>query len=411
VIGLVAVAVVLRLIVIAALFLHTDHALVPFGTFFGDEDYYIKRSLWLRNVALGIPIHSFDLEYAFEPNGRSGFLYVLAFVQTLTGAAPYGVRLVNVAFFIGAALLLYRAVRTRFGRVAALCGLAVLLFLPTLVIWSLSVIKEPLFILLSGSALVLARIVVSPTAWNRRIASAAGLVVVALLLQAVRNDGAVFVAAASVVGVMAGSVASRPRLLIAAIASVPILAGAVMRAPEVQLQTYAAVERAARQHWGAVVVTRGFGYKLLDERFYPDLNSISSLDFGETVRFLARGVTSYVVRPLPWDAKSAAAAAYIPEQIVWYALAALALIGAARGWRRDPMLTGLLVAYTLLVAAASAFTDGNIGTLVRHRDLALPFIAWLSGVGGCELITMGGRVPWRAPSTPLTPDRLGLRTA
>ena len=39
----------------------------------------------------------------------------------------------------------------------------------------------------------------------------------------------------------------------------------------------------------------------------------------------------------------------------------------------------------MLIAAASAFTDGNVGTLVRHRGLALPYFVWLSGVGACEL--------------------------
>ena len=35
---------------VAGLFLSTDHARVPFGSFFGDEEYFIKRSMWLRNV-------------------------------------------------------------------------------------------------------------------------------------------------------------------------------------------------------------------------------------------------------------------------------------------------------------------------------------------------------------------------
>jgi len=29
-----------------------------------DEEYFIKRSIWLRNVALGIPLHGADLIYA-----------------------------------------------------------------------------------------------------------------------------------------------------------------------------------------------------------------------------------------------------------------------------------------------------------------------------------------------------------
>ena len=190
VIAIAVAAIALRLLVVAALFVSTDHARVPFGTFFGDENYFISRSLWIRNVALGIQVHPFDLEYAFEPNGRSAFLYVLAFAHTLAGPSPYGVRLPNVAFYVGAVLLMYRATRVRLGRMPALFGLAVLLFLPTLFVWSLSVLKEPLFILLSGASLVLARELVAPASWRRRTAIALAIVALAMALQGVREDEA-----------------------------------------------------------------------------------------------------------------------------------------------------------------------------------------------------------------------------
>src|SRR5262249_61985086 len=48
----VVAAIVARLAAVAVLFLITDHARVPFGHFFGDEEYFIRRSIWLRNVAL-----------------------------------------------------------------------------------------------------------------------------------------------------------------------------------------------------------------------------------------------------------------------------------------------------------------------------------------------------------------------
>ena len=98
VIGLTTIAVALRVAAVVVLFLATDHSRVPFGTFFGDEDYFIKRSLWLHNIAAGTPVHAFDLEYAFEPNGWSSYLYLLAFIQALVGPAPYGLHLVSIAF-------------------------------------------------------------------------------------------------------------------------------------------------------------------------------------------------------------------------------------------------------------------------------------------------------------------------
>ena len=89
--------------------------------------------------------------------------------------------------------------------------------------------------------------------------------------------------------------------------------------------------------------------------------------------------------PLPWKAQSSAALAYLPEQIVWYLLAVLVPIGLPFAFRRDPIVTGLLLGHALVIAAAVALTGGNVGTLVRHRGLALPYLVWLSAVGACQL--------------------------
>jgi hypothetical protein len=66
-------------------------------------------------------------------------------------------------------------------------------------------------------------------------------------------------------------------------------------------------------------------------------------------------------------------------------------VGLLFAFRRDPMVAGLLVVYALLIGVIAAFTDGNFGTLVRHRDLALPYLVWLSGVGACELLRTAAR--------------------
>jgi hypothetical protein len=383
---LIVAAIAVRVLAIAILFLVTNHEQVPFGRFFADEEYFIKRSLWLRNVTLGIPMYNFDIEYAFEPNASSSFVHVLAFIQMIAGPSPYGLHLVSIALYMSAVLLLYRAVRVTLGRMPALFGLAVLLFLPSLFAWSVSVLKEPLFVFVSALSLVLASGLARADSWTRRAVIVIALIALAAILQTIREGGASFLALGTAGGLSVGFLSSRRRLMAATIIAVPILFGAVLRVPAIQLRSYIAVQSAARQHWGAVVVSSGYRYRLLDDRFYPDINQISSLEFTETMRFLVRGVVAFVTVPRPWDSRSPAATAYIPEQVVWYVLVALAVVGTWSGLRRDATMTGLLVMHTVLIAAAAAFTDGNVGTLVRHRSLALPYLVWLSGVGACELL-------------------------
>jgi 4-amino-4-deoxy-L-arabinose transferase-like glycosyltransferase len=409
---IVVAAAAFRLLVIAILFLWTDHAVVPFGTLSGDEDYFIKRSLWLGNIARGIPVHPLDLEYAFEPYGQSGHLYLLAFVQALAGPSPYGLRLLGVFFYVLAVLLLYRLVRTTLGRMPALLGLIVLLFLPSLLVWSISVLKEPPFVLISALSLILACRAVQPgsSGWHRALALG-GIAGLAAVQQGIRPYGAVFTASGILLGLAIGFVATRPRLILVTLVVAPIVSGAIFSNPDVQFKTYVAIQNAARQHWGAVAVSRGHGYQLLDARFYPELNEISGLEFAETVRFLVRAIAAYVTVPRPQEARSPNVLAYVPEQIVWYILAALVPAGVLFAFRRNAAVTGLLLAHSLLIALAAAFTDGNVGTLVRHRGLALPYLVWLSGVGACELLVrFGSRQLQRAPSDVL-PSPWGIRPA
>jgi hypothetical protein len=411
--AIVIAAIALRLLVIAGLFLSTDHSMVPFGSFFGDEDYFIKRSLWLRNVALHTPVHALDLEYAFEPYGRSSHLYLLAFVQVLVGPSPYGLRLLGVFFYVLAVLSLHRLARATLGRLPALFGLTILLFLPSLFAWSVSVLKEPLFVLISAFSLVLAVRLAGDSGWRDRGLALAGLVALAPVLESVRQNGALFIGFGVLVGLAIGFVARRPRVMLATLVAIPILLGAVFRNPAVQLKTYAAIQSAARQHWGAVVVSRGHDYRLLDARFYPDSDAISGMEFLETMRFLVRGVVAYVTVPLPWDAQSRTTVAYLPEQIIWYVLAALVPAGALFGFRRNAAVTGLLLGHALVIGAGAAFIDGNVGTLVRHHGLALPYLVWLSGVGACELLAAiaPGARPFHSPFGNLTEPLPGMRPA
>lgn len=147
------------------------------------------------------------------------------------------------------------------------------------------------------------------------------------------------------------------------------------------------------------MATPGYAYRLLDDRFYVDRGVIGDMGFRDSGRFVVRAFERYLTVPLPWEAESRWTLAYLPVQIVWYILVALVPAGFVFGCRRDPLTASLLLAHALVAAIVIALTSGNIGTLVRHRDLALPFIAWLSAVGACELLSRAG-TPADSPRGP-----------
>ncbi len=398
--GLLIAAVVLRVVAVAGLFVWTDHSAVPFGSFFGDEEYFIKRGLWLRNLALGVSLQSLDLESAFQAYNASSHLYLLALIQMLVGPAPYGLHLVGILFYVLGAVLLFRLVRSTFGRMPAVLGLAALLLIPSLFAWSVSVLKEPLFVLISAMIVVLAAKMARASSLTSRLLMLPAAVALAVILDSIRQGGAALSAVGVFGGLLIAFLATRPRLMLAALVLTPILVGAAFSRPQVQLRAYTAIQTAARQHWGHVVVSPGYAYRLLDDRFYPDLNEVSDLRLGETIRFVVRAAVAYVAEPLPWKTQSRVALAYLPEQVVWYVIALLVPIGLPFAFRRDPLLAGLLFCHALAIGAAVALNGGNVGTLVRHRGLVLPYLVWLSAVGACQLLSFMRHGELTRPAVP-----------
>jgi hypothetical protein len=383
--ALVVVAVALRVAAVAGLFFTTNHAQTPFGIFFGDEEFYLRRSIWLRNVALGVPIHSADFIYAFDESGWTSYLYVLAFLHVLVGPSPYGAHLVGITLSLFAAFMLFRLVRPAFGRVASLMLLVLVLFLPSFFAWSISVLKEPLYFLMTVGAISLAVRVVRDRRWLTRMLSLAALVAVVAAVGTVRDGGAVLVGSGILLGLLGVWIVRRPPAIVTLVVALPIATGLALESPKRQIQVYAAVQAAARIHWGHVQ-TSGWVYTLLDERFYRDVSSIGDLGFVDSARFVVRAIERYVTVPFPWEVKSTLALAYIPEQLIWYGIVALLPFGLFFSLRRDALIASLLAGVGTVAALAIAFLSGNVGTLVRLRVLAIPYLAAISMVGLCELL-------------------------
>jgi hypothetical protein len=382
---LVGVAMAVRIAVIAALFF-TAGADRPFATFFGDEELFKSRPIWIRNIGMGVPISAADFIYAYDDTGKSGYLFVLAAVQAFVGDAPYGVHVLNATIYLLGVLLLHRLARRAFGVVAALGGLALLLLLPSLFAWSISALKEPMYTFVAAlEILIVLAVIRSPRVWQR-LAAVAALVIAALMLESLRKGGMQVALAGSVGGLLAGAIASRPRLLAASAVIAPIALVAVLNVEPVQARVLQVVRDSVRYHAGHVL-TPGHTYHLVPERYYWDWPAIFEIGPSEATQYVSRALIYYVVEPLPWVERSRAMLAYVPEQAAWLTLLALVPFGIAAGLKLDALLTATLVAHAGAIAMMVALTSGNVGTLIRHRGLVLPYLVWLAALGGGTVLT------------------------
>jgi hypothetical protein len=160
---------------------------------------------------------------------------------------------------------------------------------------------------------------------------------------------------------------------------------AMLSRPAVQLRAVQEVRRAAKLHWGHVN-TPGYSFKSLDPELYPERSAIDQMSGGQTARYVVRSAVEYMTVPRPWTIESRPALAFVPELMFWYCVLALFPFGIIAALRRDAMVTTVISAYAFALAALVALTGGNIGTLVRHRGLALPYLIWVSAVGADALL-------------------------
>lgn len=387
---LVTIAVVLRIVAVAVLFLWSDHQSRPFGTFFGDEDYFIKRAIWLRNAAVGIPISPADMRYAFDPTIETSLVWILAALQIVFGPSPYGLHLFGITAYVAGTLFLYRAVRPSFGMPASMIGLATVLFLPSLFIWSMSALKDPLFLAILAGALALTVIAIRGSI-GVRLAAMVGVPAMLVVAETLRRGGLTLAGMAMAAGLLAAAGWRKPRLAGVAMAMLLVAIPIALTRGWVRDAVVVGAHRGVQAHWDHVRAP-GSAYRLLDDSVYDAPIAIPTLDVGDAARYATRAVVSYVVVPLPWQTHSTVAIAFAPEQIVWLGLVALAFVGLPAGLGRDPSTTLVLAGSAVVLALGIAFTSGNIGTLVRHRSLALLPLAWVAGLGATTVAAWAARL-------------------
>lgn len=101
----------------------------------------------------------------------------------------------------------------------------------------------------------------------------------------------------------------------------------------------------------------------------------------DSVGHLPTGVLHLVAAPFPFAARSLYEVATIPEMLLWYISLALAAVGAAALVRARDFRFAYGVIILAGLALVLSLVEGNVGTLLRHRAMLIPFVLVLAAVG------------------------------
>ena len=383
--GLLAIATLLRVASIAALLLTTGPA-QQLNAYFPDAKFAIERSWWIRNIWLDLPVGPLYEYFLYNPYGAASYSYILAVIQMFVGPSPYGLNFVSTAAFLAGTIALFRIARQSFGRPAALVALAWLLFWPSTFAWSVSMLKESMQFALMAFLLAFTLRAVRSRTWRARLGGAIVVAAIAYALLTLRSAAVYVGLAGAGAGVVAWILTRRPWIAVTSVVACVALGAAALSRPALQEQAMEVVRVSAGRQIGHVA-SNGYFYKVLDQRFYSyGTGAVRTLEPAEAVRFLGRAVMAFFTVPAPWQIASRAGLVYLPQQLAWYALLLLGIPGVVAGFRRDPLVTWLLVATVAAGVVVIAPNSGNIGTLVRHRDMVAPALALLSAAGFASVV-------------------------
>ena len=388
--GALVVGTVLRVLCVLGIFLLTKPQ-DQFNVLFGDGRFAVDRSIWILNKVSGVAISPFYWMRVSQNYGDVQYHYALAVVQWFAGASPFSLGLINVACFEAFAIVLHRLVRPAFGATAAATTLVLLVFWPTLFVWSFSMLKESLQFGLAIGATACTVWCLRTDRVALRIAYAAGALVSLIALSELRPGSSLMAGGAIVFGLIA-YVATRHAWATAATAVVAALfLAAAASSPSVQAMTVSQTQLALVRHIGHVKST-GISYKAADERFYRGERLVPYTMTGrEGVRFLTLSAIYFFIAPLPQHIASVTGTLFIPLHLVWCGLLVLALFGVPDALRRDALVTWISIGYVLAGLVTIAPNSGNIGTLIRHRDMVVPFVIGLGSVGLMRLMAVVSR--------------------
>jgi len=374
----------------------------------GDDAYYLARAIRARDILLNITHGRYDYFVVSDEYGRTSYLQLLTLIQVLFGPAPYGMRALNALLFVTGGYLLYKLCRPGLGATATSLALIALLFLPSLLVSSISTAKEPSYFLVTAVLLVSAVAVIRHSSTGGKISA---IVVAALclwILDDLRRGALVLGLAGLALAVAARLLLAGPRRALASLAVGALVVIALWMQPSMRERFINATTAAAKMH-GGHVFTSGHAYKLLDDGFYmhPAAPAAWPLQLTEAQawRFLVRAAAAFVITPWPWEMISRSEIVFLPEHIFWLMMILFVPIGAVAGWHRDATITACLIGFALPTAAALAVTTGNVGTLLRLRGLVTPYLVWFGVLGVlsvAELLLVRSRTAAARPAEALS---------
>lgn len=310
--------------------------------------------------------------------GYSGFTYLLGTVYYFFGPLKFSPRLLNCLMGVGASIFIYYIVKDIFGKRPAKLSALLTVFTPSLILWSITFLKDVSFIFIGCIILwgflrfqktkralylfilfsaILAQYTIRPT------------LSIALIMGA-------FILSYFIVS----RISWRKKIII-------LICLLILIVPILQRVNFKNIVSNQMTHilnyTRGIVNTGGSIYKIFDDKYYRGgsmyhSNNISYVDF---TKGFFKGWLHFLLVPFPWMIYTKLLLMSYPQVILWYLFIPFVFIGMITAFRYKWRETFIIFVYIIIIGSIVATHSGNIGTVFRHRDMLIPFFFIFGSVG------------------------------
>jgi 4-amino-4-deoxy-L-arabinose transferase-like glycosyltransferase len=328
-----------------------------------DEQTYLRNG---RQIARFWAGELFGIPPALQGAMPRGYFYINAVFQTVFGGSAIPIKILNSLVGGLAGVLVYRLARELCGVSVAQRSAKLVLFFPSLILWSTLNIRDAWVVLLLLFISVESLAVVRAPSLGTLVGLLAGVYAVSLF----RDYLVVVVAIPPVVALALGRSGHQLRSVIVAL----VAAAALL----LLVQSQIGGERVERFMSLETMSSVRDGMASGDSAFQENVDISTP---GAALSFLPIGVAYFLFSPFPWQMTSALKLLSLPEMLFLYYLTPAIVRGVGQIVRTRLRESLQILLLTVLLTVSYALGEGNVGTLYRHRAQVMPFFLVFAAVG------------------------------
>lgn len=350
---------------------------------FGDSAFYSLRGWLVAQDWMG-KLDRSTVDYGLIFGDKESYnFYIYALFHYLFGYSQLAAKFINSIFGGLTPIFIYYIVKDIFNKISiARIATVLLMFFPSLFLWSTTNLKEPMSIFLV--TLVLWSMVKSLSYFKIRYFCISILAIASLYF--FRRYPLFFTLLPLFFCLLFWAKIKLKKTIATIFLCVIVLiflfqhSQYIIKGKNVLISTINYMEKLVIFQVGQTDAT-GSGYKIYPERFYLTSSNASPLKPLEFTYAFIKSWIYFMFAPFPWVITTKLQLVSYFQIILWYILILFSIQGILIGLRYNLKKVLILISYLFLTSSFLALASGNIGTMLRHRDMVTPFYLIFSAVG------------------------------